>query len=88
MRIVAVAGDRVRFVRRGRLIRNGEPERRRIRLCVPGDCTYRRAITVPEGHVYVAGDNRGGSDDSRYWGALPEEQLLGRYVRTVGGGGR
>jgi signal peptidase I len=86
-RIVALGGDRVRF-RRGRVIRNGVLERRRgIRVCPYGECTYRRAITVPAGHVYVAGDNRFASDESRFWGALPEDQVLGRYIRTVGTAG-
>ncbi len=84
-RIVAVGGDRVRF-RRGRVVRNGVLERRRGIAGCPYDdgCTYRRAITVPAGHVYVAGDNRTASDDSRFWGALPEDQVVGRYLRTVG----
>lgn len=88
-RVVAVGGDRLRF-RRGRVVRNGVLERRRgIGACRLTDygCTYRRAITVPQGHVYVAGDNRDESDDSRFWGAVPEEQVVGRYVRTIGPAG-
>ena len=46
-------------------------------------CDYPRTITVPAGHVYILGDNRGASDDSRFWGAVPVAQVLGRYVRTV-----
>ena len=84
MRVVAVGGDRVSF-RRGRVVRNGKLETRKgIRRCPRGECTYRRAITVPAGHVYVAGDNRWSSDDSRFWGALPVSQVLGRYLRTAG----
>jgi len=33
---------------------------------------------VPEGMLYVEGDNRGDSWDSRDWGFLPEERVLGR----------
>jgi signal peptidase I len=86
-RVVAVGGDRVSF-RRGLVVRNGVPETRKlIRRCPaarPDGCTFLRTITVPAGHVYVAGDNRLSSYDSRYWGALPVAQVLGRYVRTAG----
>jgi signal peptidase I len=74
-RVVAVGGDRVRF-QHGRVVRNGVLERRRDigKGENPAGCTYPRAIKVPADHVYVAGDNRGASDDSRFWGAVPEEQ--------------
>jgi signal peptidase I len=35
-------------------------------------------LIIPEGHYFVLGDNRDDSDDSRYWGFVPRENIIGR----------
>jgi signal peptidase I len=44
------------------------------------DAYYSRTYTVPEETVFLLGDNRGNSVDSRDYGAVPVEDLLGRVL--------
>ncbi|WII73433.1 signal peptidase I [Bdellovibrio sp. 22V] len=37
-------------------------------------------LVVPPGEVFLLGDNRDASDDSRYWGTVPMAQVVGRVV--------
>ena len=82
-RIVAGPGD-VISIREGHLIRNGKREADSyIRPCGGGsECNFPVPITIPAGHWFMMGDNRGESDDSRFWGPVPTGWIIGSAFAT------
>jgi signal peptidase I len=82
-RVVGLPGDRIRIVR-GHVYRDGVREKDAyIDPCHGGgSCDFPGAITVPHGDYYMMGDNRGESDDSRFWGPVPRSWIIGKAFFT------
>ncbi len=82
-RVVAGPGDTI-FIREGHLYRNGKPESDSyIRPCGGrAGCNFPTPIKIPPGHWFMMGDNRGESDDSRYWGPVPTGWIIGQAFAT------
>jgi len=76
-RVVGSPGDAVE-VRQGQLLRNGEPINEPWRVEA---IDYRlEPVTVPDGQLWVLGDNRNASLDSHLWGPLPQNRVIGTAV--------
>jgi signal peptidase I len=88
-RVVAGPDDTVAIVN-GHLIRNGRPVRESyIRECGGGaDCNFPKPIRIPPGYWFMMGDNRGSSDDSRFWGPIPKKWIVGGAFATYWPPGR
>jgi signal peptidase I len=81
-RIVAVPGDTL-SIQDGHAIVNGKREKDNFtQPCAPGTCNFPRPIKIPPGHFFMMGDNRGASDDSRFWGPVPQKWIIGQAFAT------
>jgi signal peptidase I len=88
-RVVAGPGDEI-YIKEGHVYRKSagtsqfvREKDSYIRECgVSPECNFPTPIKIPAGHWFMMGDNRGESDDSRFWGPVPTGWVIGQAVAT------
>ena len=75
-RVIGLPGERIEITGGQVLIDGTRLEEPYVR----GQTARNHAEVVPADAVFVMGDNRGNSSDSRAWGPLPQEYIVGRAV--------
>ncbi len=89
-RVVAGPGDWL-YVKEGHVYlsttgRHGSFRREKDSFIKPcgevQECNFLTPIRVPAGHWFMMGDNRGNSDDSRFWGPVPTAWIIGEAFAT------
>lgn len=79
-RVIGLPGDRIR-IEHGSVFVNGmrlnEPY-----VVYPDTRTFREVV-VPKATLYVLGDNRANSDDSRFWGFVDQQEVIGKAVAGI-----
>jgi signal peptidase I len=85
-RVVGGPGDTI-SIQNGHVIRNGKRQSEPFiaNTCATDatrGCSFPTPIKVPAGHWFMMGDNRGASDDSRFWGPVPDAWIIGDAFAT------
>ncbi|HKO38829.1 MAG TPA: signal peptidase I [Solirubrobacterales bacterium] len=83
-RIVAGPGDTL-SVKEGHPVVNGVEQKDEpfTNPCGSGGpCDLPKTITIPADHYFMMGDNRGASQDSRFWGPVPRDWIIGEAFAT------
>lgn len=85
-RVVGVPGDRLQVLPGLGLLRNGKLLKESYINEIAYSCgtpDFCRPFVVPTGNYFMMGDNRNRSMDSRYWGFLPKDRIIGRAVFRI-----
>ncbi len=83
-RVVALPGERLKIVNNRVYINGKRQDEPFVNENTPCDqfCNQEREITIPKGHYFMMGDNRGASADSREWGPVPKKWMIGKAFVT------
>jgi signal peptidase I len=88
-RVVAGPGDEI-YIQEGHVYRKAAGTTKFVRekdsyikeCGANPECSFPKPIKVPAGHWFMMGDNRGESDDSRFWGPVPTSWIIGEAFFT------
>jgi signal peptidase I len=75
-RMIGLPGDRIE-IKQGVVYVNGKALNEPYRATPPNPVDNYGPVTVPAGEFFVLGDNRDDSYDSRYWGFVPQDNIIG-----------
>jgi signal peptidase I len=78
-RLIGMPGDTVQ-IQRGVVFVNGAALTEPYRNAAPNPADNYALVTIPAHDFFVLGDNRDDSYDSRYWGFVPEDNIIGTPV--------
>lgn len=81
-RVIGRPGDIIEF-KDGKVVRNGETLEESY-IKEPMEYRSDEKIQVPENSVFVMGDNRNNSTDSRAIGCIPADHIIGKYLMKLG----
>lgn len=83
-RVIGLPGDRL-SIADGHPVINGKRLANEPYITPCGgssSCDMGHTIVIPKGEYYMLGDNRGDSDDSRFWGPVPSSWIIGEVFAT------
>ena len=81
-RVIGIPGDNIDITPIDRVTVNGVTEDFGIGVTLPKRY-FEYPVMVPPGHYFVLGDNRPESNDSRSWGFLPADDIIGKAWASV-----